>query len=201
MTSDSVNSTSSMTKDFDALASSSRWLITMGIATFVLGVLALVASVATTLVSILFIGSLFIVSSILQAIFAVTSGRWAGFGLHLLLAVLYAITGAFLVMNPAMGAATLTLFLAFFFMTSGLFRIVASLALRFAGWGWALFSGLVATSFGVYIVMNLPEASLILLGVLFAIDLIFYGANLTTFGIILKRGEHGRPSSLKTAFS
>lgn len=170
----------------------SSWLIAAGVAILIIGFLALTSAVATTLMSVIVLGILCLFAALFQFVFALTAGRWGGFGLHLLLAVLYAVTGLFLVANPAIAAATLTLFLAFLFVTSGIFRIVGSLVMRFSGWGWALLSGVVTTALGIYVVANWAAASLTLLGVLLGVDLIFFGAGVLSFGVALRRGPSGR---------
>jgi uncharacterized membrane protein HdeD (DUF308 family) len=193
------NESSSIFQVNDNLIRSSRWLIAMGVAMLILGLVAFVSAVATTLLSVLMIGSMFLIASIFQLVFAVTSGRWAGFAVHLLVGVLYGITGAFLVTNPTMGAATLTLFLAYLFLASGLFRIVASVAMRFSGWGWSFISGVVTALVGVYVLLNLSSMTMFLLGTLFAIDLLFFGIHLTAFGIALRKQTTNRSSQWRAA--
>lgn len=164
----------------------SRWLIGMGVATIVLGFLAIALAFATTMITVMTLGAVIIAAAVFQAVFAFTSGRWAGFGTHLLLAVLYGVVGVYLVANPLGGAIVVTLAMGLLFAISGLFRVVASVAHRFAGWGWALFSGLVSTALGVYVLRYLPGASLFLLGTVLGVDLIFFGVNLTASGIDLR---------------
>lgn len=166
---------------------SGRWLMALGIALMVLGVFALVASVATTLLSIVFIGVTLLVASIFQVVFAVTAGRWAGVGIHLLLFVLYGVTGVFLIFNPVLGAATLTLFLAFFFIVSGLFRAAYAAALRYSEWGWSFLGGMITTALGAYVLTNMPETSLVLLGVLFGIDLLLVGMSFLWSGVGIRK--------------
>jgi len=188
---DSMQPTKSIFQVDEKLNASSSRLIAMGVAILIVGFLALTSSVATTLMSVIVLGVLCLFAAIFQFVFALTSGKWGGFGLHLLLAVLYGITGIFLVSNPAIGAATLTLFLAFLFITSGIFRVVGSIVMRFSGWGWALLSGVITTVLGIYVVANWAAASLTLLGILLGVDLIFFGAGLMSFGIALRRGTSG----------
>jgi uncharacterized membrane protein HdeD (DUF308 family) len=161
-------------------ANPSRWLMAVGIA--ILGGFALAMSVVTTLVSVLFIGGLFSAAAIFQAVFAATSGRWSGFGLHLMLAALYGVAGVFLIVDPAMGARSLTLLLASFFIASGSLRMVGASAARFSKWGWAFFSGLVTIALGIYILANLPAATPVMLGVVLGVDLLFLGTNLAVLG-------------------
>lgn len=160
----------------------SRWLIGAGVAMMALGVLALVLADATTLLSVLAIGAMLLVAALFQAAFAFTAGRWQGFGLHLLLAALYGIAGVGILADPWAGAATLTLVIGLLFATSGIFRLVGSLAAPYADRGWTILSGLVTSVLGAWVLMHLPQTSLMLLGTLFGVDMLFFGANLTILG-------------------
>jgi len=166
---------------------SGRVLMAMGAATLVLGVVALAMAGLTTLFSVVALGCLAILGAIFQAVFAFTSGRFEGFGVHLLLSVLYAIVGVFLVTNPLLGAMALTVGLGMLFTASGLFRIVASLEARFVGWGWPFVSGLITTALGIYVLKSFPAVSLVLLGALFGVDMIFFGGGLLGLGAALRR--------------
>jgi uncharacterized membrane protein HdeD (DUF308 family) len=168
--------------------SAKTWLMAMGIGLIILGLTALYAAIATTLVSVLFLGMILIFAGVFQGVFAFTSGQWSGFALHLLLAVLYVLGGIYLILNPVAGAVTLTILLGFLFLASGLFRVVGSISMRSKGWGWALFSGIITTAVGLYVVFNLPAASLFLIGIFVGVDLIFYGVYLTNFAFSVGNG-------------
>lgn len=166
----------------DPFALSSRWLVATGVALAVLGTLALTMSVATTLISVVVIGAMFLASAVFQAFFAGSSGRWTGFGWHLISAALYGVAGLFLILDPGVGARSLTLLLAFFFVASGGLRSASAVAARLPRWRWTFFGGLVTIALGVYIVMNLPAASLVTLGVVLGVDLVFLGVHLAVAG-------------------
>jgi uncharacterized membrane protein HdeD (DUF308 family) len=165
----------------------SRWLIALGAATIVLGCLAIGMSAASTLLSVLVLGVLCVAGCIFQGVFALTAERWSGFGLHLLMAVLYGITGAYLIVNPLTGAAALTLALGFLFAFSGFFRIAAGAAIDLPGKGWTIFSGVVTAALGVYVLYNAAGLSLFLLGTLLGVDLLLIGIDLTAVGMAMRR--------------
>lgn len=164
-----------------------RWLMAMGAATLILGVVALAAASLTTVMSVVVLGCFAILGAIFQSVFAFTSGRWQGFGLHALLAVLYGIVGVYLVANPLAGAVALTVALGFLFAVSGIFRIAASWQARYPAWGWSFFSGAVTAALGVYVLKNVAGASMLLLGTLFGVDMIFFGGGLMGLGSALRR--------------
>lgn len=167
-----------------------RWgragLIASGLALSFLGMIAILGAVGTTLISVFVVGILLIFSSLLQFTFAFTSGKWSGFGLHVLLSIFHGFLGVYLIMNPLLGEVALTFALGFFFISSGILRIVTSLTLRFSQWGWACFSGVITTFLGIYTIFYLHQLSLYLLGTLVGVDLMFLGFYLMAAGFALK---------------
>ena len=77
--------------------------------------------------------------------------------------------------SPVDSALVLTLLLAVYFMVIGIFRIVASLTMRFPNWGWVLFSGIVSFILGVLTKQQWPLSGLWIIGLFIGIDMIFSG--------------------------
>lgn len=152
-----------------------KWFIALGIVLVLLGMIALGASVVVTLASVLLFGVLFIISSIFQAIQAFQTRQSKGFFLHLLAGLFDLVVGVLLVTHPTVGALTLTLLLAAFFLVGGLFRIVAALSMRFPHWGWALLGGVISILLGLLLWMEWPESGLWFIGMCIGIDMIFHG--------------------------
>ena len=112
------------------------WFLAFGIGLLVLGVAAVVRSVAATVVSMLFFGWLLVIASGIEIAQAVMVGHWAGFFTHLLAAILFGVTGLLMIMRPLISAEVATVFMAMFFMVGGLFKLLGSLAIALPGWGW-----------------------------------------------------------------
>lgn len=151
------------------------WFLLLGIVLIGLGIFAIAASTAVTIVSIVILGSLLLFGGVIQIGYAFWTREWSGFFLSLLTGILYTITGFLLVAHPAVGAVSLTLLLAAFYMVGGLFSIVGSLMMRFEQWGWALFSGIIKFVLGLLIWLGWPETGLWVFGLFIGLDLIFYG--------------------------
>ncbi len=167
-----------------------RWgragLIAAGIVLTFLGMMSILGAVGTTLISVFVVGVLLIFSSLLQFTFAFTSGRWSGFALHVVLSIFYGLLGVYLMQNPLLGEMALTFALGFFFIASGILRIVTSATMRFAQWGWACFSGVITTLMGIYTIFYLQQLSMYLLGTLIGLDFMFLGFYLMATGFTLK---------------
>jgi len=166
------------TKNFcelDDLRKQWGWFLFLGIIFMALGVLAVATSTTVTLISVVFLGIVLLIGGIIQIGYAFWTYGWSGFFLSLLAGILYTVTGFLLVDHPTAGALSLTLLLAAFYVVGGLFRIVASLMMKFERWGWALFSGIVKFLLGFLIWLGWPETGLWVFGLFIGIDLIFYG--------------------------
>jgi uncharacterized membrane protein HdeD (DUF308 family) len=151
------------------------WFLALGILLVILGVFAAGASVFTTLVSVILLGSLLVVGGVAKIIYSIWLRRWSGFIPNLLVGILYAVVGGYTLMHPAASAVALTLLIAILFLISGIFRVASSLSLQFENWGWVLFSGLISIALGAMILAEWPQSGLWVLGLFIGIDLIFSG--------------------------
>jgi uncharacterized membrane protein HdeD (DUF308 family) len=162
------------------------WLIGLGIALTVLGILALAASVATTVVSVALLGGILIVGGLAQIVHAFSAPRWSGVFLELLAGVLYLVVGTLTVARPLESAAMLTLLIAAFFMVAGLFRVFAAPIIRMANWGWVLASGVVGLLLGMAIWAQWPVSGLWVIGAFIGIEMIVHGIELAMLGTALR---------------
>lgn len=164
-----------------------RWLTAAGVATLLVGVVAVAAAPVTTFFTVGALGFLAVLAAVFQAVYAFTAGQWKGFGLHMLLAVLYGVVGLYMLAYPLAGVVALTVAVGLMFTLSGAFRMAASLQARFPGWGWTLAGGIVTAALGLYVLRELPAISLVLLGTLFGVDMIVLGSSLIGIGAGLRR--------------
>ncbi|HMF19112.1 MAG TPA: DUF308 domain-containing protein, partial [Gemmataceae bacterium] len=70
------------------------WFLAFGIGLVLLGILAIVRSVAATVVSMLFFGWLLLIAAGVEVVQAFMVGKWAGLFQHWLHAVLFGVLGA-----------------------------------------------------------------------------------------------------------
>lgn len=102
--------------------------------------------------------------------------------------MLYVLAGVFALANPVAGAAVLTLLLGGALIAMGALRLWIWYQNRAQqGWRWLALSGVLSLLTGLLIAMGWPENSLVILGVLLAIDLIFQGWGMLALGLALKR--------------
>jgi uncharacterized membrane protein HdeD (DUF308 family) len=151
------------------------WFLAFGIVLLLLGIAAIVRSVTATVASMYFFGWLLVLASIFQFVSAFMVGNWAGFFLHLLIAILFAITGILMLTRPLISAEAVTLVMSMFFLIAGLYQLIASLWAHLPGWGWQALSGVVTSVLGVLVLAGWPVTGLWVIGLFLGIELIFYG--------------------------
>src|SRR5262245_23761194 len=164
-----------------------RWFVVVGLVVSLLGLLGVAASMAMTLVSVVFLGVLLVVAGVGLAAHAMSAARWSGFFLQLLSALLYLVVGWLCITRPATQAVVLTLLLAISLVVQGTFRIVAALVARVDGRGPLLASGAITLVLGLMIWNQWPEASFWVIGLFAGIDLLFYGFWLVSIGLSVRR--------------
>jgi len=160
------------------------WFLALGIFLVILGVIALGASVAMTIASIVLFGWLMIIGGAVEALHAFWRQRgWGGVFIDLLSGILYVVVGFLMVANPGVAAVTLTLLIALFLMFGGLFRIIVAVMLRFPHWGWLAFHGLINLVLGVAIWRQWPLSGLWVIGLFIGVDLLLNGWSLIMLGL------------------
>ena len=163
------------TSDLSTLRDSWGWILVMGILMILGGLAAIATPFFATVGVVTFLGILMLVAGVAQIVSAFQCKAWKGVLLNTLIGILYLVTGFLVLENPLQGAAGLTLLLALFFLTSGIFRIVLSLQERFPGWGWTLLSGAVTVLLGLIIWRQFPEVALWIVGLMLGIEFVFNG--------------------------
>jgi uncharacterized membrane protein HdeD (DUF308 family) len=152
------------------------WFLALGIALVLLGFAAIVRSVTATVVSMLFFGWLLVIGGGMEIVQAFMVGKWAGFFVHLLVGVIYLVTGLLMVRRPILSAEVLTLFMAMFFLVTGVFQLAASLWIHVPGWGWQALDGAITTLLGILVLTQWPLSGLWVIGLFVGIELIIRGA-------------------------
>jgi len=152
------------------------WLLGLGILFVVLGFIGLGMTVGLTLVSILFIGALFIIAGAVQIIDVFKSHHWKGVVGHALIAILYIIGGGLIIHDPVLASAVITALIAWILIIIGITRLIMAIVLRHGtGWAWMLFAGVCSIVLGVLILMQWPYSALWIIGMFIAIELIVNG--------------------------
>jgi uncharacterized membrane protein HdeD (DUF308 family) len=167
------------------------WFLAFGIVLVVLGITAIVRSFASTVASMVFFGWLLLFAGIIEFVDAFMVGKWAGFFLHLLIAILFAVVGLLMLVKPVISAETVTYLMSMFFLIGGLYQLVSALLTHFPGWGWAAADGVVASVLGFLLLAQWPLSGLYAIGLFVGIDLVLYGWAWSALAIDLHKTVNG----------
>jgi uncharacterized membrane protein HdeD (DUF308 family) len=184
---------------FEQISGRWGWFLGLGIALVVLGFVALGDTVMVTIISVALLGWLLILSAIFHAV-QWLRGRETRHYLDLLAVVLDFVVGLLLLSNPAVGAVTLTLVLAVFFLVGGLMRLFGAVSSNAPHRGWTILDGAVSALLGILLWIHWPTSGLWFIGLAIGIELIFRGWAWIMLGLWLRR-RHTAPAigGLKTA--
>lgn len=157
-------------------AKTSKWI---GIFLVVAGFLSLAAPFSAGLSVTLMVGTLILFSGAAQLLLVIKAGSFGRGILLAIFAILSVVAGAYMLSQPVDALVTLTLFLAAYFVASGIVQIVGAFGARpEAGWGWLLFGGIVSVLLGLMIWQQFPLSGVWAVGALVGIHLLMSGATL-----------------------
>ncbi|MDF5721109.1 MAG: HdeD family acid-resistance protein [Rhizonema sp. PD37] len=152
-----------------------------GIFVIVLGIVAIALPTVSTIFAETWFAWILISAGIAKLVYAFQTRNQGespngGFIWQLLLSILYIGTGVMLFANPFRGALTLTLLLASFLLTEGVFESILAFRLRpQQNWTWVLVDGIITLALGAMIWFQWPFDSPWLIGTLVGASILFTG--------------------------
>jgi uncharacterized membrane protein HdeD (DUF308 family) len=166
------------------------WFLALGIVLVLIGMAAILFPFLSTIAAKIAIGWIFLVAGVVEVFHAFYVQRWAGFFWNLLIGLLYIVAGGWLAFFPLTGILTLTIVIAALFIAEGIMELVMGFRMRpHEGWGWVVFSGLVAVAAGLLIALSLPASAVWALGLLAGINLLFSGWSFIYLALSGKRAS------------
>ncbi len=106
----------------------------------------------------------------------------------LLVGLAYVFFGAYLIMHPLLGVASLTLVLASLFLIEGVLDIILFFKMRPAGGrSWVLVDGIVTLLLGLMIYMQWPSSSAWAIGILVGVSMIISGVTRVMLSLALRK--------------
>jgi uncharacterized membrane protein HdeD (DUF308 family) len=176
----------------DILAIHWGWVITLGIAIGMLGILAIVQARIATTVAVGMLGVLILVSGVAILLFAfATKGYWTDFLVHIIWAGLIVAAGLMLMTRPTMSAEALTIIIAFYFLAEGIAIIGFAFASHIEGLWIYIFQGLMALLLGCLLVIGWPLSGVWAIGTFIGIDLLFKSLQIVALGLGLRAISEG----------
>lgn len=174
-----------------ALAVHWGWLVALGLGLVILGVLAIWRARTATLIYVMFLGVMLLAAAFAVLVLAFSlTGYWTDFFIHVLWAILLAITGLILVSRPTISAEAITLVIAFYFLVTGLVAIGFSLSSHIQGEWLYVLDGLVSVALAALLLAGWPVTGLWAIGLFIGVDLILRGSAIIALGLSLRALDH-----------
>ena len=170
------------------------WLLFMGIALVILGVIGLYMAGTLTVASVLWFGILVIIGGALTLIDGFKAEGWKAKLWEILIALLYIVAGLVMVANPGASAVWFTLFIAIFLLITGVFRIVIGFQIRkeVQNWMWTVIGGVASIILAIMIFNQWPISGLWVIGLFIAIEMIMQGISMISIAMAAKASKNVR---------
>jgi uncharacterized membrane protein HdeD (DUF308 family) len=178
-------------------------LAATGVAMIVIGIIAILAPLASGLLFNMIFGALFIGAGIVEFIDAFRSDTWQRGVLYGLAGLITLAAGALFIARPVVGLVVLTVAFIGYLVFVGAFRIVMAFQLPRGAPGKAMgfVSGIVALVLAYLAISQMPNVSLWLIGTFVGVSLVFAGAARLSLargfrkaGGVLGPERHGAPA-------
>jgi len=152
------------------------WSIALSVLMIVAGILAIIVPPAAGVAVVLLVAWLLVFSGAAHLVFAWHTRTTGGMIWELLLGIVYVVAGAYVLMHPVAGLASLTLFLAIYLFAEGILELILGSRLRpMAGSSWLVFDGIITLILAVMIWRTWPSSTEWAIGTLVGISMLFSG--------------------------
>jgi uncharacterized membrane protein HdeD (DUF308 family) len=167
----------------DVIGSTSKSTRNWGIATLIIGILAIAAPLVSGVAVAMLVGLLMLLAGIAQTIYAFRTGSLGAGLMVFLFGGITIFAGIAILVSPVVGLATLTVILIAYFLVDGVSALVTSFRLRPApGWGWMAASGAITILLALMIWQQWPVSGVWAIGTLVGVRLILSGMAMIGLG-------------------
>jgi uncharacterized membrane protein HdeD (DUF308 family) len=167
----------------DGIKSNARLAVITGIVMLICGIVAVFSPFVAGLSVTVVVGAMLLVSGAAQCLLAFQAGAFGKGLLIFIMGALTAVAGGYMVGQPVSGLAAITIFLAAYFIVTGIFELISTFQIHGAdGWVWMLFNGIITLALGVMIWRQFPVSGAWAVGTLFGIKMVFGGLALFRIG-------------------
>jgi uncharacterized membrane protein HdeD (DUF308 family) len=164
-----------------------RALLAVGVLAIFTGCVAIAVPALASVGTAIFVGWILVIAGAFLLAGAFAAQTIGSLVLRLLWAVLTAIVGLWLIVEPDNGTLTLTLVLGLYFLFMGATRTAAAFAARGQqGAGLVGLSGIAGLLIGILVLAELPSSADWAIGLLVGIDLVFAGWTLVSVALVGK---------------
>jgi uncharacterized membrane protein HdeD (DUF308 family) len=163
------------------------WFVALGIGLIVVGFIASAHLIASTIVTVLYVGAMMLVGAVFQVTHALSERGWKRKALSIAAGLFYGLASLVLIYDPILSALNIALVLGALLVAAGVVRLISAIRHRSQnGWAWIAASAVATIVVGLLVLVTWPSVGLWLLGMVLAVDLIFQGWGFLAFGLALK---------------
>jgi len=164
------------------------WSIALSVLMIIAGVLAIASPLLAGVFVTRLVGWLLLFSGALHFIYAFRGGGVTGVLWEILVGVVYALVGIWLLANTAVGLATLTFVIALYLFVEAILEFAESYMLRYeSGSGWLVFDGVIKLLLAFIIWSNWPTSKVWAIGTLVGVSMLFSGISRLMMSSALRR--------------
>lgn len=150
----------------------------VGILMIICGIVAMGSPFLMGAIMTSMIGIMLILGGISEMFISFSNGWKAGL-LTLLTGLLTIMAGVVVLKNPLFASSLFTILMVGYFIADGIIRSVGAFKLKGnAGWGLALFSGIMSVVLGFMLMQGWPVSGLMAIGIFAGVRLLFRGMNM-----------------------
>ena len=172
----------------ETIKSNAGYARALGIVLLIAGFLALLSPLAAGLSITMIVGVLLLFGGASQLLLVFKAGSFGEGLMMALLGVLWIVAGGYTLSQPVTALGAMTLFLAAYFVASGIVEIIGAFRARpDGGWGWILFSGIISVVLGLMIWRQFPLSGVWAVGILVGVRIFMTGSALIAVGSAAKR--------------
>jgi len=166
----------------------STWSIVWGVLLIVFGMLAVGSPFIAALAVNVVIAWLIVLAGAVHLIVAFHAHGTGSLIWKLLVGLAYLFFGAYLIMHPVLGVASLTLVLASLFLIEGVLDIVLFFRMRSVqGSSWVLVDGIITLLLGLMIYLRWPSSSVWAIGTLVGVSMIISGVTRVMLSLAVRK--------------
>jgi uncharacterized membrane protein HdeD (DUF308 family) len=167
------------------------WLMVIGSALTVLGLVGLYMAGVTTIATLWLFGALTIAGGALTLVDAFSAVGWKAKLWEMLIALLYIAVGIVMLIHPGATAVWFTLVIAAFLFASGIIRVIIGFKVReeVKGWGWSVFGGLTSILLAIVIMVQWPVSGLWVIGMFVAIEILMQGTSMISMALAARASK------------
>ena len=162
------------------------WFVALGVLAMLFGAAALAMVVHATITTVYLIATFMIIAGGSEIVIGVGSRTWGRAFLLVVAGLFYVFAGAFALAQPIHAAVIFTLMLGAAMLVAGAIRVYIGTHMHSHARTMVVVGGLVTALVGLLIVLGWPTNSVVILGTLLGVDLLFTGLMWIGLGIRLR---------------